>query len=78
MQALKLPWLHVLDDEAAEADSVEVGTGDATTSAAAAAARMDKPLQLSSRLRRFTGMSYLKRAALNVIANQLTEADIGV
>ncbi|CAM9559159.1 unnamed protein product [Ectocarpus sp. 6 AP-2014] len=82
LQALKLPWLHVLDDEAAESAAVEGEPGDATTTtataaAAAAAARMDKPLQLSSRLRRFTGMSNLKRAALNVIANQLTEADIG-
>ncbi|CAN0299431.1 unnamed protein product [Ectocarpus sp. 12 AP-2014] len=81
-EALKLPWLHVLDDEAAESAAVEGEPGDATTTtataaAAAAAARMDKPLQLSSRLRRFTGMSNLKRAALNVIANQLTEADIG-
>ncbi|CAM9535069.1 unnamed protein product, partial [Ascophyllum nodosum] len=34
-------------------------------------------IQLSHRLKRFIRMSHLKRVALNVIANQLTEADIG-
>eukprot|EP00903_Cladosiphon_okamuranus_P009815 g9329.t1 len=38
---------------------------------------VNQPLNLSGRLRRFTGMNNLKRTALNVIANQLTEADIG-
>ena len=41
------------------------------------ASRMDAPIQLSGRLKRFIGMNHLKRTALNVIANQLTEADIG-
>ncbi|CAM9920209.1 unnamed protein product [Scytosiphon promiscuus] len=78
-EALNLPWLHALDTDIGKA----VENGDAgeaaecATAAATTAARMDKPLHLSSRLRRFTGMSNLKRAALSVIANQLTEADIG-
>lgn len=80
-QALKLPWLHALDDEAQEtepADGAAGGAGDAAaTICATTAEKMNKPLHLSSKLRRFTGMSNLKRTALNVIANQLTEADIG-
>lgn len=40
-------------------------------------AMIDAPLHFSGRLKKFIGMSNLKRAALNVIANQLTEADIG-
>lgn len=72
-QALKLPWLHALDGEA-KGENERI-TGDATSNAAAT--RMSQPLNLSSKLRRFTGMGNLKRTALNVIANQLTEADIG-
>ncbi|CAN0014780.1 unnamed protein product, partial [Choristocarpus tenellus] len=42
-----------------------------------AAAASENPIYLSQTLRRFTAMGHLKRTALNVIANQLTEADIG-
>eukprot|EP00752_Nemacystus_decipiens_P004515 g4123.t1 len=71
-EALKLPWLHALDDEAIE------GEGEADDAGAdAAVTKMNQPLNLSCKLRRFTGMSKLKRTALNVIAHQLTEADIG-
>lgn len=69
-EALKLPWLHALDDEEEKAEGKAEDAGTA-------AARMNQPLHLSSKLRTFTGMSNLKRTALNVIANQLTEADIG-
>lgn len=76
-QALKLPWLHALDDEVKEAEGKIDAAAVGTTTAATTAAKMNQPLHLSSKLRRFTGMSNLKRTALNVIANQLTEADIG-
>lgn len=78
-EALKLPWLHALDDEAREGGEGEADAdaGADTAAVATTAAKMNQPLHLSSRLRRFTGMSNLKRTALNVIANQLTEADIG-
>lgn len=33
--------------------------------------------RINHRLRRFVGMSKLKKVALNVIAQQLTEAEIG-
>lgn len=64
--------MHALDGQ--EKDG-EIIAGDEKTNDTAA--RMSQPLNVSCRLRRFTGMSNLKRTALNVIANQLTEADIG-
>ncbi|CAM9408701.1 unnamed protein product, partial [Hapterophycus canaliculatus] len=77
-KALNLPWLHALDDkEKPVEDGEATDAADGADAAATIAARMCMPLQLSRRLRRFTGMSNLKRTALNVIANQLTEADIG-
>lgn len=68
-----------MDYEPKEAEEGKAdAAGGGTAAAATTAAKMCQPLHLSSRLRRFTGMSNLKRTALNVIANQLTEADIGI
>lgn len=78
---MRLPWLHVLDDVDDETEETEgemdAADGSSISTTATTAAKMNQPLHLSSKLRRFTGMSNLKRTALNVIANQLTEADIG-
>lgn len=60
-QALQLRWMQTWDKQPE--------AGDATS--------MDAPIKLSHRFKRFIGMNHLKRAALHVIANQLTEADIG-
>lgn len=63
-QALELPWLELLS-EASRRGSVM------------ASANMDTPINISTKLRKFMSMCHFKRVALNVIAQQLTEADIG-
>lgn len=63
-KALDLPWLHVFDDER---DKPDVGS-----------VKGDTPIHISGRLKKFIRMSHFKRTALNVIAQQLTLADIGV
>ncbi|CAM9457643.1 unnamed protein product, partial [Laminaria digitata] len=80
--ALAYPWAYIYFDREIFA-SVQRGDYDFpspewdTVEDAGSASKLDAPIQLSSRLKRFIGMNHLKRTALNVIANQLTEADIG-
>ncbi|KAG5185335.1 calcium-dependent protein kinase [Tribonema minus] len=67
-QALDHPWFEKAEeaaDSAAPAPSLEEALSDVTLQ------------RINYRLRRFVGMGKLKKVALNVIAQQLTEAQIG-